>query len=58
MGNMPTVYQRRILDASKKRTGLKKSFSRRFCREIGAGFWVEMKKDGLKISVNSEVFQY
>jgi hypothetical protein len=35
-----------------------KKFGRRFFTKIGADFWVEMKKDGLKTCVKSEVLDY
>jgi len=55
---MSIVYQKGRLDASKKCTALKKNIDTGFCREIGAGFWVEMKKDGLKTAVKSGISDY
>ena len=58
MGNISIVYQKGSLDASKKCTDLKKNRNSGPFIKICADFWVEMKKDGLKIGVNSRVLHY
>ena len=58
MGNIPIVYQKGSLDASKKCTDLKKNRSSGFFTKIGADFLVEMEKDGLKTGVKSGVLDY